>query len=40
MNLIILGLALPGVLYFIVRAAVKEGVSQALLEYDKYKNEK
>lgn len=31
-------LALPGIMYYIVRSAVHEGVYNALIEYDKYKS--
>lgn len=32
-------LALPGIMYYIIRNAVHEGVYNALIEYDKYKSE-
>lgn len=33
-------LILPAIIYYTVRAAVKEGTFNALIEYDKYKNQK
>lgn len=32
-------LALPGIIYYIIRSAVHDGVYNALIEYDKSKNE-
>lgn len=33
-------LILPAIIYYTVKAAVKEGIFNALKEYDKYKNQK
>ncbi|MDV3427139.1 MAG: hypothetical protein LIR50_08145 [Bacillota bacterium] len=37
--IIVIGLlVLPGIIYFLVRGAVHDGVYDALIQYDKYKN--